>query len=255
MFDLRSLPVEKREAEANRILLQETRKPFNIAQDVTLRAVVVRLVEDEHWVLFVTHHIAWDVSSKAVLYRELASFYGGYITGDPVPLADLPVRYSDFAAWQRQRLQGAVLDQQAAYWREQLGSAARVLDLPTDRPRPPVQSFRGAKHFFTLSKSLTDAAKALSHLSRTQPALSTLGALARNLLRSESAASSRIEGVKISHRRLARASYARAGKWRILVGDVAHALDKAVRADPEAAYSGLSLGTVTDALGQDSAST
>ena len=162
VFDLRSLPVEKREAEANRILLQETRKPFNIAQDVTLRAVVVRLVEDEHWVLFVTHHIAWDVSSKAVLYRELASFYRGYITGDPVPLADLPVRYSDFAAWQRQRLQGAVLDQQAAYWREQLGSAARVLDLPTDRPRPPVQSFRGAKHFFTLSKSLTDAAKALS---------------------------------------------------------------------------------------------
>jgi alpha-ketoglutarate-dependent taurine dioxygenase len=161
-FDLRSLPLENRETEAKRILLREARKPFNIAKDVTLRGVVVRLAEDEHWVLLVTHHIAWDVSSKAVLYRELASLYGGYVTGGPVALADLPVRYSDFAAWQRHRLQGEILEQQATYWREQLGNAARVLDLPTDRPRPPVQSFHGAKHFFTFSNSLTNAAKALS---------------------------------------------------------------------------------------------
>ena len=178
VFDLQSLPGEKREAEAKRILVQEARKPFDIAKDVTLRGVVVRLEKDEHWVLLVTHHIAWDVSSKAVLYRELASLYGGYVTRDPVTLADLPVRYSDFAAWQRDRLQGEILEQQVTYWREQLGNAARVLDLPTDRPRPPVQSFHGAKHFFTLTKSLTDAAKALSREQNVTVFMTLLAAFA-----------------------------------------------------------------------------
>ena len=162
VIDVQSLPHEERAAEAKKIILQEARKSFDIAQDLMLRAVVVRLHEDEHLLLFLTHHIAWDVSSRVVLYRELATLYEGFVTGRPVQLPELPIQYSDYAAWQRQRLQGEVFEQQAAYWREQLGNAARVLNLPTDRPRPPVQSFHGAKHFFTFSKSLTESARQMS---------------------------------------------------------------------------------------------
>jgi alpha-ketoglutarate-dependent taurine dioxygenase len=161
-FDVRSLPDSERAAEAKKIILQQARKPFDIAQDLMLRATLVRMDENEHLLLFLTHHIAWDVSSKAVLYRELAAFYEGFLSGKPVQLPDPPIQYSDYAAWQRQRLQGEVFEQQAAYWREQLGNAARVLNLPTDRPRPSVQSFRGAKHFFSFSKSLTESARTLS---------------------------------------------------------------------------------------------
>jgi len=162
VFDLRSAPETERAAEAKRIIVQEARKSFDIAQDLMLRAVLVRLQENEHVLLFLTHHIAWDISSKAVLYRELASLYQGFVGGRVVELGDLPIQYSDYAAWQRQRLQGEVFEQQAAYWREQLGNAARVLNLPTDRSRPPVQSFHGGKHFFRFSKSLTDSARMLS---------------------------------------------------------------------------------------------
>ena len=162
VIDVRSSSQEDRAAEAKKIILQEARKPFDISQDLMLRAVVVRLQENEHLLLFLTHHIAWDVSSRVVLYRELATLYEGFVTGPPVQLPQLPIQYSDYAAWQRQRLQGEVFEQQAAYWREQLGNAARVLNLPTDRPRPPVQSFHGAKHFFTFSKCLTESARQMS---------------------------------------------------------------------------------------------
>jgi alpha-ketoglutarate-dependent taurine dioxygenase len=162
LFDVRSLPGPERAAEAKKIILQEARKPFDIAQDLMLRASLVRMDENEHLLLFLTHHIAWDVSSKAVLYRELAALYEGFVKGKPVQLQDLPIQYADYAAWQRQRLQGEVFEQQAAYWRKQLGSAVRVLNLPTDRPRPPVQTFHGAKHFFSFSKSLTESARLLS---------------------------------------------------------------------------------------------
>jgi alpha-ketoglutarate-dependent taurine dioxygenase len=162
LFDLRSLSLEQREAEARRIIQAQARQPFDISQDLMLRVVLVRLDEEDYHLLLLTHHIAWDVYSKAVLYRELSTLYRGFITGQPASLPELPIQYSDFAAWQRQRLQGEVFEQQAAYWRQQLGNAAHILELPTDRPRPAVQTFQGAKHFFSLSNSLSEGAKALS---------------------------------------------------------------------------------------------
>jgi alpha-ketoglutarate-dependent taurine dioxygenase len=161
-FDLRSVPEAQREAETRRIIQAQARQPFDISQDLMLRVVLVRLDEEEYRLLLLTHHIAWDVYSKAVLYRELSTLYQGFISGKPAKLPELPIQYSDFAAWQRQRLQGEVFEQQAAYWREQLGKAAHILDLPTDRPRPAQQTFHGAKHFFSLSDSLTEGAKGLS---------------------------------------------------------------------------------------------
>jgi alpha-ketoglutarate-dependent taurine dioxygenase len=161
-FDLEHLPETRREVEAERLIQEHARQPFNISQDLMLRAVLVRLRQDRHLLLVLTHHIAWDVSSRAVLYRELGSVYQGFTTGQPTKLAELPIQYSDFAAWQRQRLQGKVFEEQAAYWRQQLGNAAHVLNLPTDHPRPLAQTVHGAKHFFSLSPTLTEAAKALS---------------------------------------------------------------------------------------------
>jgi alpha-ketoglutarate-dependent taurine dioxygenase len=175
-FDLRSLPQEYRGAEAKRILFEEARKPFDIAQDLMLRAVLVRLEECEQRLLFLTHHVAWDISSRAIFYRELASLYAGFISGNPVRLADLPIQYADYAGWQRERLQGEFFEQQASYWREQLGNAARILALPTDRPRLTVQSLHGAKHFFTLSKSLTDSARALAREQRATLFMTLLAA-------------------------------------------------------------------------------
>src|ERR1700687_2752249 len=158
-FDVRGLPQPLREAEASHIIQEQARQPFNIAQDLMLRAVLVRLGDDQYRLLVLTHHIAWDVSSRAVLYRELSSLYQGFTSPHRPKALALGIQYSDFAAWQRRRLQGETFQQLATYWREQLGNAAHVFDLPTDRPRGAAQSFRGAKHFFSLSSSLVEAAK------------------------------------------------------------------------------------------------
>ncbi|MDP9161732.1 MAG: condensation domain-containing protein, partial [Acidobacteriota bacterium] len=161
-YDLTSLPEMQGEGEAKRIMQERARRPFDISQDLMLRATLVRIRQDRHFLLVLTHHIAWDVSSRAVLYRELSTYYSSSISGHSPSVNDLPIQYSDFSAWQRQLLQGKVFDDQAKYWREQLVGAAHVLNLPGDRPRPAVQTFQGAKHFFPLSQSLTDKAKALS---------------------------------------------------------------------------------------------
>ncbi len=162
VFDLTALQDSQRGPEATRIIQEQVRQPFNIAQDLMLRAVLVRLRQEYYYLLVLTHHIAWDVSSRAVLYRELSAIYRGLNSHNPATLSELPIQYSDFAAWQQQRLQGRIFEEQAAYWRRQLHNAAHVLDLPTDRPRPAAQTFHGAKHFFSLAASLTEAAKALS---------------------------------------------------------------------------------------------
>src|SRR5439155_11404169 len=109
-----------------------------------------------------THHIAWDPWSKAVVYRELGELYEANVLGRPARLAEPSIQYADFALWQRQWLSGEVYEQQVAYWKRQLAGAPSWLDLPADRPRPRVQSFRGAKYLFVLPPALADAAKALS---------------------------------------------------------------------------------------------
>ncbi len=161
-FDLRNLPEQERKSEAARILREQVRQPFDIAQDLMLRAALVRLADERFWLLLLTHHIAWDVSSRAVLYGELAGTYRALTSHGAGKPPELPIQYSDFAAWQRQRLQGKTFEQQASYWRDQLSNAAHVLSLPTDRPRPAAQSFHGAKHFFSLPPALVESAKALS---------------------------------------------------------------------------------------------
>lgn len=161
-FDLRNSPEPGREAEARRIIQEQVREPFNIAQDLMLRAALIRLRDEQYYLLILTHHIAWDVSSRIVLYRELSSVYKSTLSSGPAKLSDLPIQYSDFAAWQRKQLQGEVFQGHSAYWREQLGNAAHALELPTDHPRKSSATSRGGKHFFSLSPALVEQAKELS---------------------------------------------------------------------------------------------
>ncbi|MDT5268509.1 MAG: hypothetical protein QOH49_695, partial [Acidobacteriota bacterium] len=161
LTDLSCLPPQKREAETRRLALQDALRPFDFARGPMLRASLLRLGAEEHVLSLTMHHIVSDGWSMGVLVHEVAALYTAFSTGRPSPLAELPVQYADYAHWQREWLTGEVLAEQLSYWKRQLVGAPPVLELPSDRPRPAVQSFKGAHEAFTLSKDLTDALKQL----------------------------------------------------------------------------------------------
>jgi hypothetical protein len=127
-----------------------------------VRARFLRLGELDHILLLTMHHIVSDGWSLGVLVRELTMLYEAYSDGRPSPLSALPIQYADFALWQREWLSGEEMDRQLDYWKEQLRDAPAVLELPTDRPRPKVQSFRGAHESSVLPRELVASLRALS---------------------------------------------------------------------------------------------
>ena len=161
VIDLRELPPYEQEAQVHTLVQAEVQRPFELARGPLLRATLIRLTEGEHVLLLVMHHIVSDGWSQKVFWRELAALYHAFTTGRPSPLSVLSIQYADFAHWQQQWLRGEVLDVQLAYWKQQLAGVP-TLQLPTDHPRPAVQTFRGARHFLTLSPTLTQALKTLS---------------------------------------------------------------------------------------------
>lgn len=165
IIDLSGVPDDKREAELERLIIEITQRPFDLSRDLMLRATLLRVTPMEHVLLVVTHHIASDGWSNGVLSQEIVALYKAFSDGCTSPLPDLPIQYADFASWQRQRLQGDVLGTQLSYWKKQL-SGIPVLELPTDRPRPPVQTFRGARQSWVIPKILFDDLKALSRRER-----------------------------------------------------------------------------------------
>jgi amino acid adenylation domain-containing protein len=138
------------EPEVRRLAIEEALRPFDLQRGPVLRATLLRLAETEHAVLFTLHHIAGDAWSIGVLTQEVAALYRAFAAGRPSPLPELPVQYADYARWQRAWLQGEALEKRLAFWRETLAGIA-TLQLPADRPRPPVQTFRGAAHALTLA--------------------------------------------------------------------------------------------------------
>jgi amino acid adenylation domain-containing protein len=160
--DLRGLPVSERETRARELLREASQHPFDLTKDVMLRAQLLRLDKQEHFLFVCVHHIAADGWSLGLLFEELRNLYRTFTAGLPSPLPGLPVQYADFALWQRQRLQGEMLDEQLGYWRKQLDGAPNVLDLPTDRPRPHRQTFRGDACEKELSLELSGALRELS---------------------------------------------------------------------------------------------
>lgn len=143
LVDLSTVSAERREPALRALLAKEAARPFDLAQDVMLRVVLFRLAEDDHVFFHNSHHIAWDLRSKFIFYEELSAFYRSACTGEPAGIADLGVQYSDYALWQKERLQGGPLDELLAFWKVQLADAPLQVNLPTDFPRPPVLSYRG----------------------------------------------------------------------------------------------------------------
>lgn len=141
--DLSGRAAAERAAALRELIRTESRRPFNLAGDRLIRAVLVRLAADEHVLLLVMHHIVSDGWTVGVLLRELAALHEAFAAGRPSPLPPLPVRFADFALWERETFQGEALERSLSYWRRQLAGAA-MLDLPTDHPRPAEPSWRGA---------------------------------------------------------------------------------------------------------------
>jgi amino acid adenylation domain-containing protein len=156
-LDLSELTEPEREAEARRLTAEEAARPFDLASGPVLRASLLRLGPEEHVLLFTMHHIASDVWSMGVLVREVMALYNAFSRGQQSPLQELPIQYADYAVWQRQWLQGAELERQLDYWKRQLTGAPTVLELPTDRTRPAVQSSRGASQSFSLTRTLSES--------------------------------------------------------------------------------------------------
>ncbi len=150
-----------RQAESERIIKEAVQQPFDLSRDLMLRALLLRLEEQEHILLFNTHHIASDGWSAGILWQEVVELYRAFVKEEPNPLNELPIQYRDFALWQRQWLQGEVLEKQLSYWTNQLAGLVTV-KLPTDGVRPPVQTGNGAKQHFTLSAALSRGLQSLS---------------------------------------------------------------------------------------------
>lgn len=162
-INLSDLPDKFRAEEANHTLNAEASHIFNLSAGSLFRVTVIQLSPEEHIVAIVMHHLVSDGWSLGVLTRELGALYTSYSQGLDSPLQELAVQYTDYALWQRQWLQGDVLKRQISYWKDKLNGIPLGLDLPLDRPRPAVQSFRGASVNFTLPKLLTQQMATLAH--------------------------------------------------------------------------------------------
>ncbi|HEV7508315.1 MAG TPA: non-ribosomal peptide synthase/polyketide synthase [Thermoanaerobaculia bacterium] len=155
VVDLSGLPESARESLALGLVREEAGRPFDLARGPLLRSSLLRMGEGDHVMLMTLHHIVSDGWSIGILLQEVTALYEAYAGGRPSPLPDLPLQYADFAAWQRSNLHGERLESEIAYWRRRLAGLPPVLELPADRPRPAVQSFRGAAREVRLPAELT----------------------------------------------------------------------------------------------------
>ncbi|MBV9791227.1 MAG: amino acid adenylation domain-containing protein, partial [Chloroflexi bacterium] len=167
VLDLSALPADERQLQMNRTTQAEAAQPFVLSRPPLIRCRLLRLAVDEHVLLVTLHHIVSDGWSMDVLVRELAAIYGATVRGATPQLDPLPVQYADYAIWQREWLAGAPLEAQLAYWRRQLAGVPALIELPTDRPRPVIQTFRGAQLPFIVPARRTAALRQLSRQTDT----------------------------------------------------------------------------------------
>jgi amino acid adenylation domain-containing protein len=195
LVDLEALAAAPAESEAARLGGEQTRRPFDLTRDPRLRAALLRLPAagpadggsrrapqanfcPPHRLLLTLHHIAADGWSMGLLFGELGAAYEALLAGREPRLPALPIQYADFAVWQRQRLAGGPLDELAAYWARQLAGAPSLLELPTDRPRPAVQGFRGGQETVVVDGATWSAVKGLAQQTGVTPFMALLSAYA-----------------------------------------------------------------------------
>src|SRR6185437_7690346 len=146
---------EEKQAEVKRLTQEEERRPFDLKQGPLMRVQLLRVSSQQHVALFTLHHIVSDGWSQGVLVEEIGRLYTAHMQGGQSVLKPLPIQYGDYAAWQRGWLQGEVLEQQLEYWRKQLEGMTGILELPTDYPRPAVQSYEGAHYLVSFGENLS----------------------------------------------------------------------------------------------------
>ncbi|HYG63055.1 MAG TPA: amino acid adenylation domain-containing protein, partial [Thermoanaerobaculia bacterium] len=176
VVDLNGLPEPLRDPVARQLAQENLRQPFDLARGTLLRLLVVRISPSDHLVHFTMHHIISDGWSMSVFSRELTALYAALSAGQAPPLPELPVQYADFAVWQREQLQGGRLESHLEYWRRQLDGLPPLMRLPTDRPRPPVQTYRGARQTLFISREESAAIRALAVREGTSPFVVLLAA-------------------------------------------------------------------------------
>ena len=160
--DLQEVARPQQEAEVQRLAIEQAGQPFDLAQGPLVRMLLLRLAPQERVFLFTIHHIVFDGWSMGVFVQELHTLYQAFAAGEPAPLPELAIQYADFALWQQEWLQGQMLAGELAYWKQKLAGAPAVLELPTDRPRPSVPSYRGSLRRCALSRAVSDQLRELS---------------------------------------------------------------------------------------------
>ncbi|HZM98583.1 MAG TPA: amino acid adenylation domain-containing protein, partial [Pyrinomonadaceae bacterium] len=183
LVDLSDVKPEQRQADVQRLANEELARPFDLSRGPLLRALLIRLEPEEHVFLMTMHHIVSDGWSMIVFLRELAQIYASFSLDKPSPLAPLSIQYADFANWQREWLKDEVLEAPLAYWKERLGGDIPVLNLPTDHPRPAIQTFSGGTHTLLLPPALQEALNALSRREGTTLFMTVLAAFKTLLYR------------------------------------------------------------------------
>lgn len=158
-IDLSLLPRPQREAEVERLLIDEPRLPYHLETEPGIRATLLRLGQVEHVLILMMHHIICDWSSIGVLWRELSALYRAGCGDRPLVLPALPIQHGDYAVWQQQQMTQKHLAKDLAYWDDNLRGAPALLVLPTDRPRPRVISYRGARQRFRMPRELALAVR------------------------------------------------------------------------------------------------
>jgi len=178
VWELTMVNLAGKETEAEKLAYRESQTPFDLTKSPLLRVTLLKLQPEKHILLINMHHIISDGWSIGVFIRELSHLYGAFVAGKEPTLPILPIQYADFAVWQREWLQGKVLAAQLEYWKQQLADAPPLLELPTDRPRPAIQTFQGKTERFWLDSKLTQELKALSQQSGCTLFMTLLAAFA-----------------------------------------------------------------------------
>jgi amino acid adenylation domain-containing protein len=176
LVDLGKMEDADREVEARQLVNEEVRRPFDLSRGPLIRATLLRLDEMQHILILVVHHIIFDEWSLAVFFRELSVLYEALSAERRSKMGDLPFQYADYAAWQRQQLQGEALNEQLAYWKEKLAGSVPSLDLPADRPRLTTRTDRGGTEKLVGPRTSLDAIKALCREERVTMFMALLAA-------------------------------------------------------------------------------
>ncbi len=154
--DLSALGQDEQRHRVERLVAEDARRPFDLSTGPMVRGEIVKLDDEDHVLLFTMHHIISDGWSTEILIKEFSQLYDAFYHDQPSPLEELPVQYADFAYWQNQWLKGEMLESQLKYWEDRLRGAPQLLDMPTDRIRPPVETYRGSNISFQIPRAVAD---------------------------------------------------------------------------------------------------